>query len=172
MTRPSRSRSEGGGVDHNIPSYGERPKGVQGYDIKSSPRLLTELLEPRMEVTETITAVEPPNIEKITIPVSITFNLQEENNMNNSRRVVTVQLIDDDTALEVKNSVVATFIVVTEDPDNITIQELILNEDIKGKLETHNNKRKTTQNLDILERTGSDVKLRPVKLKDLRWVVK
>lgn len=97
---------------------------------------------------------------------------QEENNMSN-RQVVTVQLIDDDKGLEVENSIVAVFKdVVTEDDNQTTIQELIMNSDVHGMLEKHNEKRGNTVNQEVLERTGNEVNLRPVKLKNLRWVIK
>ena len=47
-----------------------------------------------------------------------------------------------------------------------------MNQDIKTYLAEHNKKRTEEIDLDILNRTGNAVKLRPVKLKDLNWVIR
>lgn len=97
---------------------------------------------------------------------------QEENIMSTSRRVVTVMLMDDDKGLDVSDSLVCKFKnIVTEDSDNTVIQEVIMDNDIAAAINKHNNIRLQTVDVDILQRTGNEVKLRPVKLKNLRWVV-
>ena len=89
------------------------------------------------------------------------------------RRTVTVELYDDDKGLPVEQSLVARCSnVVTEDNDEVTIREVLMGGLIKEKLEAHNNKRVKVINEEILNRTGQEVPLRPIKLKDLRWVVK
>ena len=111
------------------------------------------------------------------------INKQEENNMSYApqvptasptsvRRVVNVKLIDDDKGLPVEYALVGEwFGIVTEDPDPVVIQEVIMNEDVANTLVQHNEVREEQVDLDILQRTGNSVNLRPVKLKQLRWVV-
>lgn len=100
------------------------------------------------------------------------LNNRGETSMS-KRRIVTVELIDNDAGLPVEHSVVEVFNnIVTEDDDNTTIQELLMTKPVEMKLKAHNKLRSETVNEDILNRTGQEVKLRPVKLKDLTWVVK
>lgn len=99
------------------------------------------------------------------------FNINEESKM--TRRVVKVLLIDEDKGLPVEDSIVAVFeSVVTEDDDETTIREILMIEDVDILLETHNERRSNLIDEEILKRTGNAVKLRPVKLKDLKWHVK
>jgi hypothetical protein len=100
------------------------------------------------------------------------INQKEEVKMGN-RRVVNVQLMDDDKGLDINAALVNDFgDVVTEDNDEITIQQLIMDTDMRDILEMHNNVRTEQVDLDILQRTGQVVNLRPVKLKQLRWIIK
>lgn len=101
------------------------------------------------------------------------FNQQEEINMSNAnRRVVNVKLLDNDSGLPVEHALVASFSnIVTEDSNDVVVQEILLSEDVAGAIEEHNGIREEQTDLEILKRTGSDVKLRPIKLKDLTWVV-
>lgn len=94
---------------------------------------------------------------------------KESNTMN--RRKVEVQLWDLDIALDVAESFLGSFEVVTEDDDNTVIQQVLMEEDVKEFLTLHNKMRVERVNLDILNRTGSSVKLQPVKLKHLTWKV-
>ena len=98
---------------------------------------------------------------------------KEESNMSNTqRKVVEVQLFDDAKGLPVQDSLVAKFDnVLTEDDNDTTIREVIMNNDIKKVLAAHNVKRSKVINQDILERTGNSVPLQPILLKDLRWKV-
>lgn len=99
---------------------------------------------------------------------------KEEVNMNvqTQRKTVDVQLFDDSKGLPVQDSLVAEFKgVVTEDDNNTTIREVIMNNDIKTVLTKHNAKRAKVTDLDILARTGNSVALQPVLLKQLRWNV-
>lgn len=101
------------------------------------------------------------------------INSNEDVKMATPRRVVTVELFDDSKGLPVEDSLVAEFPqVVTEDDNDTTIREVIMNNELKDILALHNSKREKVINLDILERTGNKVTLQPVKLKDLRWNVK
>lgn len=100
------------------------------------------------------------------------INQKEESKMSN-RRVVNIQLLDNDKGLPVEFSLVGSWDgVVTEDSDAITVQEIISTGEVVKLIDQHNTIRKGEVNLDILNRTGNEVKLRPIKLKDLTWVVK
>ena len=113
-------------------------------------------------------------IREITVPFNFTFK-EENNNMSNTtqRRVVTVQLVDDDKGLPVENSLVLSIEgIVTEDNDETTIREVLMSYDVTGQLSAHNELRTSVVDNEILLRTGNSVMLRPVKLKDLRWIVK
>lgn len=105
---------------------------------------------------------------------NINVNQQEESNMSNqvNRRVVTVNLLDNDAGLPVEHSFVGSWSeVVTEDSNEVTIQEIISTGQVKTLLEQHNEVRAAQVDLEILKRTGNSVNLRPVKLKDLTWKV-
>lgn len=117
------------------------------------PRAIFEI-----EVTENQTQKQPISGEKP---------------MANTRRTVRIELIDNDAGLDVQHSLVAAYDnIMTEDDDATTIQELIMTKDIARKLREHNERRATQIDLDVLKRTGNEVMLQPVKLKDLTWVVK
>lgn len=89
------------------------------------------------------------------------------------RRLLTVILVDGDINLPVENSLVFKFDdVLTEETDQVTIQQLMVDEDIKTILEAHNKVRVKVVNKTILERTGSKVNLLPVTIKDLCWKIK
>lgn len=91
----------------------------------------------------------------------------------NNRRTVVVELIDPDKGLPVEDSLVLrTKSLVTEDTDEVTIREVLMKFPVAQQLAKHNEKRATIVNEEILNRTGNEVFLRPVKLKDLQWVVK
>lgn len=117
------------------------------------PRAIFEI-----EVTENQTQKQPISGEKP---------------MANTRRTVRIELIDNDAGLDVQNALVAAYDnIMTEDDDATTIQELIMTKDIARKLREHNERRASQVDLDVLKRTGNEVMLQPVKLKDLTWVVK
>lgn len=98
------------------------------------------------------------------------FNQQEDVNMTNvTRRVVNVKFFDEDAGLDVADSLVAFYDnVVTQDSDESTVRELLMNLDVAAKIEAHNKVRAKTVDLEILRNTGNEVTLRPIKLKDLR----
>jgi hypothetical protein len=97
------------------------------------------------------------------------FNTNEESKM---RKLVTVQLIDNDKGLDVADSLILDIEVMTEDDAGTTIREILMNPayDVSVLLEEHNNMRADIINKEILNRTGQEVKLQPVKLKDLTWM--
>ena len=108
--------------------------------------------------------------DEVIFPVN-TLNNKGEVNMT-QRKLVTVNLWDDDGALEVEHSLVHSFTnVLTEDDQSTTIQQLIVDQDVKGVIEKHNAKRVKQVNRDIQNRTGKKVNLEPVKLKNLRWEI-
>jgi hypothetical protein len=83
-----------------------------------------------------------------------------------------VRLFDDDPGLPVEDSLVAEYTdVVTEDNDTTTIQQVLLDYNVAEDIVEHNTLRANIVNEAILERTGNEVKLRPIRLKDLRIVV-
>lgn len=89
-----------------------------------------------------------------------------------ARKLVTVNLWDDDKGLDVENSLVYSFDkVLTEDDSETTIRQVIADHDIGKIIESHNKIRKEHTNKDILNRTGQSVPLEPVKLKNLRWEI-
>ncbi|UOX40263.1 hypothetical protein [Vibrio phage PhiImVa-1] len=102
-----------------------------------------------------------------------TQTISGEKLMANTRRTVRIELIDNDAGLDVQHALVAAYDnIMTEDDDATTIQELIMTKDIARKLREHNERRAAQVDLDVLKRTGNEVMLQPVKLKDLTWVVK
>lgn len=115
----------------------------------------------------------PGAVKSIEVNLTNFLNQQEESNMSNTnRRVVNVKLLDNDSGLPVEDALVAQFDnIVTEDSNDVVVQEILLNKKIADAIAKHNQKRVEQTDLEILKRTGNDVKLRPVKLKDLTWVV-
>ena len=95
---------------------------------------------------------------------------KEDVDMTNvTRRVVNVKFFDEDAGLDVADSLVAFYDnVVTQDSDESTVRELLMNLDVAAKIEAHNKVRAKTVDLEILRNTGNEVTLRPIKLKDLR----
>lgn len=88
------------------------------------------------------------------------------------RNVVDIVLIDQDANLPVEKALVKKFKnVITEDNDQVTLMQLVVDQDIKGIIEKHNEVRKDTINQTVLERTGKEVGLRPITLKDLTWKI-
>lgn len=101
------------------------------------------------------------------------FKQQEEIQMT-TRNLMTATLIDNDAGLEIDQSLVYSTEVMVEGSDTQTaIQELIFTDVVLGeRIAEHNKKRKKTVNLEVLERTGQEVFLRPKKISELTWSVK
>lgn len=77
-----------------------------------------------------------------------------------------------DAGLPVEDSLVLEIpSVVTEDNNETTIQQALLDYDVADAINNHNAIRADIVNESILERTGQEVKLRPIQLKNLRIVV-
>lgn len=89
-----------------------------------------------------------------------------------SRRTLFLTLIDDDKGLEDDQSVVGVYTTITGDSDAVAINQLVSEGNVTKDIEAHNAIREATVDLDILGRTGNEVKLRAVKLKDLRFEIK
>lgn len=107
------------------------------------------------------------------VMIDLTKQTEEKQTMSNTnRRVVNVKLLDNDSGLPVEYALVAQYQgIVTEDSDAVVINEILLNKNVANEIAKHNEKRVAQTDLEILKRTGNDVKLRQVKLKDLTWIV-
>jgi len=93
--------------------------------------------------------------------------------MSNTISVQDFYLLDQDSNLPTEQSVVAVFKdVVTSDSDTLTIQSLLIENDIRGMIAEHNIARTKFNNKGILERTGREVKLEPITIKNLTWLSK
>lgn len=130
-----------------------------------------------IEVVNPTSEIKWPEQTKSYREINLTnfLNQQEESNMSNkvNRRVLNIQLLDNDAGLPVEHSLVAEFNgVVTEDSNEITLQEIISTGEVAKHIEAHNKVRAEQVDQTILQNTGQTVKLRPVKLKDLTWNIK
>ena len=84
------------------------------------------------------------------------------------KKIATVILLDNDVNVPEDKSLVAKFQdVIYVGNEQTLINELLIEKDIKGLLEKHNDVRKGLVNLATLERNGVDVKLQPIKFGDL-----
>lgn len=100
------------------------------------------------------------------------FNQQEGVNMSIQRKSVKVELFDNDQGLPVEHSLVGAWDgYVTEDSDSVTVQEIISTGEVADLIQTHNEVRVGLIDEEILTRTGNSVNLRPIKLKNLTWMV-
>ena len=105
----------------------------------------------------------------------LTKQTEEKQTMSNktNRRVLNIQLLDNDAGLPVEHSLVAEFNgVVTEDSNEITVQEIISTGEVAERIKVHNEVRAKQLDLGILKSTGQKVNLLPIKLKDLTWNIK
>ncbi len=90
-----------------------------------------------------------------------------------TKSIATVILMDNHADVPEAQSVVAAFkdVVYTGDQQNL-INQILLDEDIKGAIEKHNDSvRNKTVNQTTLDRTGKEVMLRPVKFNELDILV-
>ena len=101
-----------------------------------------------------------------------TTNVGDVNMSTTQRKVVKVELFDNDAGLPVENSLVFYKAdVITEDSDSVTVQEIIASGEIAKLITKHNELRGKTTDLEVQKRTGQSVKLQPIKLKNLVWKV-
>lgn len=88
------------------------------------------------------------------------------------RRLVIVRITDNDRSLLVEHSSVADLgPFMTEDSDQTAIMQALTDYDVNGAIAKHNEIRAGLTDEAILKATGQDVKLRPIKLKDLTLTV-
>lgn len=88
------------------------------------------------------------------------------------RTVMNITLVDEDSKLPVTKAIVHSFgNIITEEDNQTTILQLIVDTDIKTILDKHNEVRSKTVNQTVLERTGKKVMLQPVTIKDLSWKI-
>ena len=132
---------------------------VTGLVRKGTQKLTIECVQEKSKITVT--------------GYSIDLTKPEESKMAQvERKVVNVQLIDQDAGLPVEHSLVHDFgAILTEDSHSTTIQQLIVEHPVAQFITEHNAVRAKQVNLDILNRTGNEVFLQPVKLKDLTWKI-
>lgn len=100
-----------------------------------------------------------------------TTNVGDVNIMSNQNRVVSVKFFDDDAGLKAENSLVASYEITTRANDAMTVNKLLMREDIAGDIDTHNAVRASTVDATILKNTGNRVFLQPIDFEDLRVVV-
>lgn len=91
--------------------------------------------------------------------------------VTNDMNLSTIILMDTDPKLDGKGlNVIAKFedVVIPEGEDAMmTLLKLAVNEDIKGALVKHNEKRTEIVNSVTLERTGNSVKLQPITVEQV-----
>lgn len=101
------------------------------------------------------------------------FNQPEDVNiMSTQNRVVSVKFFDDDAGLKAENSLVASYEITTRANDAMTVNKLLMREDIAGDIDLHNAVRASTVDATILKNTGNKVFLQPIDFEDLRVEVR
>ena len=116
--------------------------------------------------------IREKNMSRVENGMACTGSNGNDGVAGSNRRTLNLTLIDDDKGLEDEQSVVGVYSVVTGDSDAIAINQLVSEGQVAKDIEAHNAKRTTIVDLDIRNRTGNDVMLRPIKLKDLRFEIK
>jgi hypothetical protein len=103
---------------------------------------------------------------------SIVGETKMSNVNQQNRKVVNIQLLDNDKGLDVGHALVCSWgNLVVQSSNEATIRGLLLDGLVKDAIDNHNELRMEMVNRDILLRTGLSVNLLPVKLEDLTWVV-
>lgn len=87
------------------------------------------------------------------------------------RKTVKVELFDDSVGILAADSLVYTTEEVSDLSNQQIIHEVLMMGEVADHLNDHNDLRSLLVNEDILQRTGREVMLKPVRLKDLRWVI-
>lgn len=111
-----------------------------------------------------------------TKPFTFENQSMENTDMNASaqatRRVAMVTLIDPDAGLKPELALVKKFGTVVYDGsvDNLKMK-LVMDNDMAAILAKHNEKRGKEIDLAIRKATGQELKLQPVELSDLQWVI-
>lgn len=100
------------------------------------------------------------------------YNLKDKGEKTmTQRKTVKVELFDDSVGISAAESLVYTARLVSDLSNQQIIYEVLMRGEVADNLEGHNEFRSEMVNEDILQRTGREVMLRPVRLKDLRWVI-
>lgn len=91
-----------------------------------------------------------------------------------NREPVKFVLIDNDSSLPTQHSLVHEFDSLNIDAgeEQSAREQLIADSDMQGIIAKHNAVRAKEINLSILNNTGREVKLQPIKLRDLTWMAK
>lgn len=90
-----------------------------------------------------------------------------------TRNIQNIVLVDEDSNLPVDKAMVHDFgNIMTEDDQQTTIIQLMVDNDMREILEQHNKVRTSTVNQTVLEKTGRKVNLRPITIKDLAWKIR
>ena len=89
-----------------------------------------------------------------------------------NRRVRLVTLVDNSPSITAENSLVFSDESIFDGTNDELIRELIMGSKVSKAVAEHNELRTNTIDEEILNRVGTEVMLRPVKLKDLTWDVK
>lgn len=138
--------------------------------VKYDPSKVTVCVDGR-EMGITAGFMSPDQVKMLIKPNDFSIT-KEEVNMSIQRKSVKVELFDNDQGLPVEHSLVGSWVdYVTEDSDSVTIQEIISTGEVSELLVQHNAVRIELIDDEILTRTGNAVNLRPVKLKNLTWLV-
>lgn len=88
--------------------------------------------------------------------------------VNAGRKLVTVTLMDQNPNVPDARAVICQFSnIVDKGNQQATLMQLMIDNDIKGILAKYNEARTALVDRQILERTGSEVKLLPVTIQDL-----
>ena len=97
---------------------------------------------------------------------------QEETKMTKlNRRTAYVALMDNDAGLPAENSQVMHIDLISDGSEAEIIQQVIMDNDVKGAIAEHNKTRSDIIDEALLQAQGREVKLRPIKLKDLTWAI-
>lgn len=150
------------------------------YLVATEEMTLTESVGTPKEILKAADKVLSVNTESSTVgaygdagpnPYELNTNQEGKSEMSNvTRSIVKVVLIDEDAGLDVAKSLVHDFgeHVVEGTVADLKMQ-LAADNDIAAILAKHNAERAKELNLDILNHTGSKVKLLPRKLSELTW---
>jgi len=90
------------------------------------------------------------------------------------RAPVTFILMDNDQDLPTELALVHKFnpVIIDTGEEQSAQNQLIADNDMKDIIAKHNEIRSKEINLTVLSKTGREIKLQPIKLKDLSWMAK
>lgn len=121
-----------------------------------------------------VTSAEQPNHANPCTGEAINSNQETGINTmaNTARSIVHVVLIDQDAGLDPSKAMVKDFgqHILQGSQDDLKM-ELVMNNNMESILNAHNIVRSKEIDLDILGRTGNEVKLLPRKLGELTWKI-